>query len=201
MSTVYLIRHAPTVASKSGLASGLSSIGMDIIEGSATPGNVGQQIPDRVDLLVTSEFRRTQTTASALGVAADTYESTSAINEPDYGIFDQGPWTNFGAWVGEHGLGTPAPGAKISWYEQLRHGVTWLSSAARTRGVVVAVCHGYLWAACENFATNGVTPTVENIYSPPYLTALEVSREAMTEFGKRLESNAPASRVRVADKV
>lgn len=192
MSVITLLRHAPTVASVAGLASGRCSLDMPIAPGSERPATIDVS---EFSVVVTSRYRRTKDTADLLGVELERRIESASIDEPDYGQFDGGPWEEFGGWARTHGLHTVAPSAQSSWLDQLRRAVTWLAEPStwqRTADEPLVVCHGYLWAATQRFTAESLIPEISNIYSPPYLTPLRVDKSEFRRFAAALESGRSA---------
>ncbi|MEG8280624.1 histidine phosphatase family protein [Streptomyces sp. AHA2] len=144
--TTYLVRHARTTYSAHHVVNGSLEVDVPLdAQGTASCRAVTAPWLDTVATCVTSGFTRTRQTARALlGDRRVVMHSDRRLDEIDYGAFEGGPWTRYGAWLAEAGPHATPPGATESWCQAVGRMLDGLSACLEVPGPRLIVGHGLL---------------------------------------------------------
>jgi probable phosphoglycerate mutase len=141
----YLLRHGRTPFSASYRVNGDPRLALFLVETGREQCRLARSaIPvTEIQSCVTSGFPRAfQTAKLMLERASVSVTSDWQLDELDYGAFEGRPFTEYAAWLGQHGPRATPPGATESQREGIRRMLEGLRSALALPGPRLVVTHG-----------------------------------------------------------
>ncbi|WP_405587711.1 histidine phosphatase family protein [Streptomyces sp. NBC_01190] len=196
MSVTYLVRHAQTSYSSRYLVNG--SLDVDVRldpQGAAACRDFTAPWAAGVRSCRTSGFRRTQQTAELLLAGRPVPRTADhRLDEVDYGRFEGGPWTDYGAWLVACGLDAVPPGGQESWRDCVRRMLEGLLACLDLPGPRLVVGHGLLGSVARWLQLPEQHLDAPVFPEAPYLEPLVLSDEALRELvakGARILNGRP----------
>ncbi len=175
MQSAILVRHAESVFSAQGLATGRADVRCPLSErGLAQARALGVELARRdIDLCITSELERTKQTADiALAGRQVPRVALAALNDPLYGRYEGGPLAEYLAWAVESDSATEPPGGGEARQAIVaRYAAAFRGILTRPERVILLVTHSlpiaYALLALEGREPAPRLPQVE--YVKPYV--------------------------------
>lgn len=190
MERVVLARHGESELSVVGRTNGDPAVAVGLTDaGREQARRLGRELADeRVDLCVTSEFRRAQETAEFALEGRDVQRLVLAeLNDIRFGEYEGRLLTDYRAWAHTHGPEDPAPGGGDSRVETIsRYVHAYRMILGRPEDTVLVVAHGlpvrYVLDAAAG--RNPAAAVAQVPYAEPYRLAADELDYAV----KRLEA-------------
>ena len=190
MQSAILVRHAESVFSALGLATGRADVGCPLSDrGVAQARALGDELAKKgIDLCVTSELERTKQTADiALAGRAVPRLVLAALNDPLYGRYEGGPLAEYVAWAVESDSAAEPPGGGEARQAIVaRYAAGFRRIVARPERVILLVTHSlpiaYALLALDGREQAPRLPQVE--YAKRYV----LERDDVIEVITRLEA-------------
>jgi probable phosphoglycerate mutase len=191
---VWLVRHARTVASAAHRLNGRPQTPIELDDVGRAQCQAARRLPQVVaaDVCVASSFPRARATAECLMAGRTIPVLVDArLNELDYGVFEGGPFWDYGSWLTCHGVHARPPEATQSQWEGLTRMASALRDVLELPGRPLVIGHGLLASVLTHVITGG-SPTDLVFPEAGYLTPVAVTAATVTALEDGLANARPA---------
>ena len=190
----WLVRHARTAASAEHRLNGRPEAGveLDAVGLEQCGAARGHLAVGLADVCVVSAFPRARQTARLLMAGRDVPVLVDArLNELDYGVFEGGPFWDYGTWLTGHGIHARPPGAAESQREGLLRMTAALCDALARPGRPLVIGHGLLVSVLALVGAGG-SATAQVFPEAGYVVPLAFTDTDLAALRRDLATSADA---------